>query len=144
MAFDLIDAAMPFAGRRLAYHPSGAVQEELFESEQSEFERRGVRVVSTDSIFAGITYSPLNLGIGFGKVRVIDGSSPQPVSITNIVIFKTLPNDLSHVAGVLSEEPQTPLSHVNLRAKQNNTPNAYLRAAATDPRIAKHVDSIVR
>jgi phosphoenolpyruvate synthase/pyruvate phosphate dikinase len=33
---------------------------------------------------------------------------------------------------------------VNLRAKQNNTPNAYLRAAATDPRIAKHVDSIVR
>ena len=144
MAFELVNAAMPFARHQLAYHPSGVVQEELFESQRSEFELRNVRVVSTDRIFTNITYSPLNLGTGFGKVRVFDGSSPQPVSITNIVVFKTLPNDLSHVAGVLSEEPQTPLSHVNLRAKQNDTPNAYLRAAATDPRIAPHVDSIVR
>jgi len=113
MAFELVNAAMPFARRQLAYHPSGVVQEELFESQRSEFELRNVRVVSTDRIFTNITYSPLNLGTGFGKVRVFDGSSPQPVSITNIVVFKTLPNDLSHVAGVLSEEPQTPLSHVN-------------------------------
>jgi hypothetical protein len=37
-----------------------------------------------------------------------------------------------------------PLSHVDLRAKQNNTPNAYLKDAANDPRIVSLVDSIVR
>ena len=144
LSFKLVDAAMPFAGERLAYHPSGAPQEELFAAEREEFERRGVHAVSTNQIFANITYSPLNLGVGFGNLRVIDGSSPRPPSITDVVIFKTLPNDLSHVAGVLSEEPQTPLSHVNLRAKQNDTPNAYLRDAAADPRIVPFEDRLVR
>ncbi len=144
MAFSLIHQAMPFANDRLAYHPSGANQEELYEAEREAFERHEVRVVLTDEIFSNITYSPLNLGVGFGKCRVIDGSSPQPPSITDVVIFKHLPNDLSHVAGVLSEEPQTPLSHINLKAKQNDTPNAFLRNAAIDPRIAPLIDKIVR
>ena len=75
---------------------------------------------------------------------MIDNSSPRPPSIRDVVIFKTLPNDLSHVAGVLSEEPQTPLSHVNLRAKQNDTPNAFLRDASNDPRLQPLLDQIVR
>lgn len=143
-AFSLINDKMSFARNQLAYHPSGAGQEERFEAERKEFERRGVRSVSTDQIFSNITYSPLNLGVGFGKCRVIDGSSPQPPSIRDVVIFKSLPNDLTHVGGVISEEPQTPLSHINLKAKQNDTPNAYLRDAATDPRVAPLIEKIVR
>lgn len=144
MAFGLVHAAMPFAGSKLAYHPSGAVQEELYEAERAAYEASGIQVVSTAQIFESVDYSPLNLGVGYGRLRVIDGSSPQPPSIRDVVIFKTLPNDLSHVAGVLSEEPQTPLSHVNLRAKQNDTPNAFLRGASDDPRLRPHIESIIR
>lgn len=143
-AYTLVSAAMPFAGTKLAYHPSGAVQEELYQAERAAYDASGIQVVTTETIFANIDYSPLNLGTGFGRLRVIDGSSPRPPAIKDVVIFKTLPNDLSHVAGVLSEEPQTPLSHVNLRAKQNDTPNAYLRNAASDPRLRGHIDQIIR
>lgn len=144
MAYRLIKAAMPFAEQTLAYHPSGAIQEELYEDEKAEYDAQSIPVVTTAKIFDSIDYSPLNLGVGFGRLRVIDNSSSRPPSIRDVVIFKTLPNDLSHVAGVLSEEPQTPLSHVNLRAKQNDTPNAFLRNASSDARLQPLLDQIVR
>lgn len=144
LAYELVSGAMPFAGSRLAYHPSGAIQEELYEAELQQYGDSGIRVVRTAEIFESVDYSPLNPGVGFGRLRVIDGAATPPPAIRDVVVFKTLPNDLSHVAGVLSEEPQTPLSHVNLRAKQNNTPNAYLRAASQDPRLRQHLGGIVR
>ena len=60
------------------------------------------------------------------------------------MLFTQLPNDLGHVAGAMSELPQTPLSHVNLKARQNDTPNAFIKGASTDPRIAPHMGQVVR
>ena len=59
-------------------------------------------------------------------------------------MFTTLPNDLGHVAGVISATPQTPLSHVNLKAKQNDTPNAYVRGATAHAKIAPLLGQVVR
>ena len=49
----------------------------------------------------------------------------------DIVLYETLPFELSRVAGIISTQPQTPLSHVNLRAKQDQIPNAFIRDAWT-------------
>ena len=68
--------------------------------------------------------------MGIGRLRLVDGKNRQALSPTDIAIFKNLPNDLVHIAGVISEGPQTPLSHVNLRAKQNGMPNAYVKNAS--------------
>lgn len=143
-SWSLISTGMPFAGGTVVHHPSGAAQEELFRTHRHEFAAAGVPVILSDQLFANMTFSSLNLGIGFGVLRVIDAADPRPPGLRDIAIFKTLPNDLPHVGGVLSEEPQTPLSHVNLRAKQNNTPNAYLRNATSDPRVVANLGKIVR
>jgi pyruvate, water dikinase len=143
LAFQSIRAAIPFATDILAYHPAGETQQSLYKIEKAEFERLGIRTVSTEELFGSITYSPLNLGEGYGRLRLMDPSDSQPPTVRDIVIFKQLPNDLTHVAGVLTEEPQTPLSHINLKAKQNNTPNAYLKEAANDPRVAPLLDKLV-
>ena len=47
----------------------------------------------------------------------------------DLVIYETLPNDLPRVAGIITTVPQTPLSHVNLRAVQDDIPNAFIRDA---------------
>ena len=47
----------------------------------------------------------------------------------DIVIYEALPNELPRVAGVISTVPQTPLTHVNLRAVQDRIPNAFIRDA---------------
>ena len=42
------------------------------------------------------------------------------------------------------ETPQTPLSHLNLKAKQNDTPNAFVKGASTDPCVVPLFGELVR
>ena len=52
-----------------------------------------------------------------------------------MVVYETLPNELPRVAGIVSAVPQTPLSHVNLRAVQDGVPNAFIHGALDEPAI---------
>ena len=61
----------------------------------------------------------------------------------DIVLYETLPNELSRVAGIISTQPQTPLSHVDLRAKQNKIPNAFIRDALDNAEISSLVGQYV-
>jgi pyruvate, water dikinase len=135
LAWRLVLAGMPWARSRLAYHPAGQVQQQIVAADPAALPAQGVRVIDTQALFSQVRYSPLNLGEGYGTLRVVDPADRRPPTVRDVVIFKAIPNDLAHVAGVLTEQPQTPLSHINLKAKQNDTPNAYLRDAASDPRV---------
>lgn len=135
LAWRLVLAGMPWAAPRLAYHPAGQVQQQIVAADPAALPAQGVRVIDTQTLFAGVRYSPLNLGEGYGTLRVFDPADRRPPTVRDVVIFKTIPNDLAHVAGVVTEQPQTPLSHINLKAKQNDTPNAYLEGASTDARV---------
>lgn len=137
--------AVPFAPEKLAYHPAGNTQEALFEREKAELEARGVRSISTADLFANVTYQSMNPGVGYGRLRLFDGTQDNtPPTVRDVVLFKDTPNDLTHVAGIITENPQTPLSHINLKAKQNNTPNAFLKNASEDPEILALVGKNVR
>lgn len=145
LAYRLIDAALPFARGHLAYHPAGATHERLYEEERAAYEAAGIRVVTTDTLFAGVTFTPMNLGVGYGTLRILGaGTASRPPTVRDVVIFEQTPNDLSHVAGIVTAAPQTPLSHINLKAKQNGTPNAYVRDASTRADFVALRDRIVR
>ncbi|MGH3916409.1 MAG: PEP/pyruvate-binding domain-containing protein [Pseudonocardiaceae bacterium] len=145
LAFQAIGEAMPFASAVLAYHPAGDTQEALYREDRAQFDQLGVRVVETSTLFGNVSYTPLNLGEGYGTLRPVDATQvgTRPATIRDVAIFATLPNDISHLAGIISETPQTPLSHINLKAKQNDTPNAYVRGASTNPRIMPFLDQLV-
>ncbi|MGH1543299.1 MAG: PEP/pyruvate-binding domain-containing protein [Arenicella sp.] len=143
VAYKAIKQAMPFAKQKIAYHPAGETHRDLYIAEKQQFEQQGIQHISTEQLFGNIAYSPLNLGEGYGRLRLVDAADAKPPSIGDVVIFKLLPNDLSHVAGVLTEQAQTPLSHINLKAKQNNTPNAYVKGASDDPRIKPLIGKLV-
>ena len=84
---------------------------------------------------AGLSaFDVLNAAVGYGLLRVL-GSDERP-TFRDVVILRHLPNELSAVAGVISLERQTPLSHVNLRAVQDGVPNAYVGNALEDPMVA--------
>lgn len=138
----LIDA-MPFAADRLAYHPSGDLQEHLFTREADIYAALNIRTVATAEIFEGTVYNPLNLGEAVGELRIISGSDRRPPGPSDIVIYDRLPNDLPLVAGVLTSTPQTSLSHVNLRARQNGIPNAFLQNAETGAPLEHYIGKTV-
>ena len=96
----------------------------------------------TWDVFGDTSYIALNPATGFGLLRE-RGADERPHP-REVAIFEALPNELPRVAGIISTVPQTPLSHVNLRAVQNGIPNAYIRDALTDPDIADLIGGYVR
>ena len=84
----------------------------------------------------------LNPGEGYGRLRVMEADErPNP---RDVVIYEALPNELPRVAGIISTVPQTPLSHVNLRAVQDGIPNAFIRSALDEPAIESLLGGYVR
>lgn len=145
IAYRAIEAALPFARGRLAYHPAGSMQEARYNDAAAALAAAGVRTILTAELFAGVTYTPMNLGVAFGTLRIVTAAGGnRPPTVRDIVILEQTPNDLSHVAGIITAVPQTPLSHINLKAKQNGTPNAYVAGAVTRPDIVALRDRIVR
>jgi hypothetical protein len=145
LAYDLITRSMPWIQTRLAYHAASETQRVLYRQEKAKFQeaqKNKLHVIRSEELFGQTSYTMLNPGVGFGRLMVFDGSTS--LSARDVVIFHTIPNDITHVAGIISEVPQTPLSHINLKAKQNDTPNAYIRDATALPQITELIGEYVR
>lgn len=119
-----------YDGDRLVYRPVSATQEEML----PDLEQR-IPVIRTEAVFEGQTYQPLNQQIGYGTLRFrhLVELGGEPLSPTDIVVLDRVPNDISLVSGIITEEFQTPLAHVNVLAKNRGTPNMALRGAFDDP-----------
>jgi rifampicin phosphotransferase len=75
-------------------------------------------------------YLPLNPGSAIGQLRIIDRVTPDTVIDRNqIVIFKEVPIQLTPLSGIITTEPASPLSHINMLAKSWAIPNAHIRNA---------------
>ena len=98
-------------------------------------------LVFDEDVYDQTTFMALNPGQGYGLLRSLDPDD-RPHS-RDVVIYEALPNDLPRVAGIISTVPQTPLSHVNLRALQDNVPNAFIADALENDDISNLVGSHV-
>ena len=142
--YDWVTRSLPGIAIPIAYHPASETQRTLYRTERALYEtarQGGLRVIDSEELSGQTSYSLLNPGVGFGRLILFDAATP--ITPRDIPIFHSLPNEITRTAGIITEVPQTPLSHINLKAKQNGTPNAYVRAATTDPRLVallgKHV-----
>ena len=133
LAHDLLVAKMPILKNRLGYCPLwGAI--DIYYHEKALYDAAEFPVYFEDDLYANIGYLPLNQAASFGRLRVLEiDERPSP---RDIVICKTLPNEMPRVAGVITGVRQTPLSHVNLRAIQDKVPNAFIANAWENKEIA--------
>ena len=145
-AYTVLAASMPLLSDNLAYNPSNGILSAL-RPDLPLYNESRVNLVFDHEILVslGINLSGflgLNPGEGYGFLRVMElDERPNP---RDVVIYEALPNDLPRVAGIISTVPQTPLSHVNLRAVQDGVPNAYIRDALDDDDIDDLIGSYVR
>ena len=138
--YTAVAASMPLLSDNLAFFVTpGALP--FLQSELPSYRASRINLVFNEDIAAGINFAALNPGEGYGLLRVL-GPDERPNS-RDIVLYEALPNNLPRVAGIISTVPQTPLSHVNLRAVQDAIPNAFIPGALDDSAIASLVDSYV-
>ena len=139
--YELLAASMPLLENNLSYYP-GPLGLLLYQRERSRYDASRVSVLFDADILPEVDFFALNPGVGFGLLRVMSlDERPHP---RDIVIYESLPNDLPRVAGIITTVPQTPLSHVNLRALQDHAPNAFIRDALEDATIDSLIDSYVQ
>ena len=103
------------------------------QSELTSYRASRINLVFDEDIYPETSFLALNTGEGYGLLRALDPDErPHP---RDIVLYEALPNELPRVAGIISTVPQTPLSHVNLRAVQDGIPNAFIRDARDFPTV---------
>ncbi len=139
-AYQRISAAL-FEGDRLLYRPVSADHEAML----SDIEAR-IPVVSTEEVFAGQTFQPLNQKVGYGTLRFrrVAELSGKPLSPTDIVVLDRVPIDIAMVSGIVTQDFQTPLAHINILSKNRGTPNMALRGAFDDPDLRGFDGQLVR
>ena len=140
LAHDLLVSKMPILKNRLGYCPLwGAIG--IYNREKALYDAAEFPVYFEDDLYANVGYLPLNQATSFGRLRVLEPDErPTP---RDIVICKTLPNEMPRVAGVITGVRQTPLSHVNLRAIQDKVPNAFIAEAWENKEIAPLIGKYV-
>ena len=100
-----------------------------------------IKLLFDEDINNETSFVALNPGEGYGLLRSLNPD--ERPSSRGVVIYGALPNELPRVAGIVSTVPQTPLSHVNLRALQDSLPNAFIREALDDEAIRDLIGSYV-
>ena len=140
-AYELLVASMPFLRNNLYSNPSRDALPRN-EEEQAVYDASRVPALLAEDLYGNSVFHAINGAVGYGLLRVF-GPRERP-TFRDVAILRVLPNDLPTVAGVISLVPQTPLSHVNLRAVQDGVPNAYIGNALQDPTISGLIGKYVR
>ena len=129
-SYEVLAASMPLLDDNLAYYPMPRRALPLYHRERALYDDSRINVVLREDILPDVPFLPLNVGEGYGFLRLMSlEERPDP---RDVAIYETIPNELSRVASLITTVPQTPLSHVNLRAVQDGVPNAFIRDALDD------------
>ncbi len=141
LAYELLAASMPVLDDNFAYYPMSGNALGLYQEEKTRYDASRIDVIFEEDVLPDVDFIPLNPGEGYGFLQLMElEDRPSPL---DVVIYETLPNELSRVAGIITTVPQTPLSHVNLRAVQDAVPNAFIRDALDNDDIVDLIDSYV-
>jgi hypothetical protein len=139
-AFDRVAASMT-GGEALLFRPVSNDQEKLIPALEGR-----IPIIRSDVLFAGQVFQPLNTGVAYGYLRFRAAAQlgGDPVLPVDLVVLDRVPADISVVAGIITAEFQTPLSHINILAKNRGTPNMGLRGAFDDPTLRSYEGTLVK
>jgi len=108
----------------VAFKPNSLRQDEASKS------LAGVERVLQSDIAKEQAYQALNVAKGLGRIHIIPKLDDHvEIGFNEILVLDEVPVQLPPVAGIITSQPSTPLSHINLLAKGWNIPNAYIKNA---------------
>ncbi len=126
--YDAVKSTLP-AQTDLVFHPLSKSQEAMISAAGAP----EIKFITNDQLFKNRPYWLFNEGVAYGYIKFvssqIDASNPVELDLTDIAVFENVPNDIGLVGGVITSEPQPPLSHVNVKSMNRGTVNMYLKNA---------------
>ncbi len=121
LAYDVINKTF-FAP--VAFKPNSLRQDEATNS------IAGMQRILQSDIAKEQEYQALNIAKGLGRIHIIPKLDDHvEIGSNEILVLDEVPVNLPPVAGIITSQPSTPLSHINLLAKGWGIPNAYIKNA---------------
>jgi hypothetical protein len=121
LTFDVINKSF---FEPVAFKPNSLRQEEVSRS------LAAVQRVLQSDIAKEQEYQALNVAKGLGRIHIIPKLDEHvEIGSNEILVLDEVPVHLPPVAGIITSQPSTPLSHINLLAKGWGIPNAYIKNA---------------
>lgn len=112
--------------KKLKWRPDSPVQEKLLP------QMKDIPTITNDKIYKAANYQSFNNGKATGVLRIVPPGTSYDTLVFDrdqIVILQESYPDITYVSGIIATIFSTPLSHVNLRAKAWNIPNAGIKDA---------------
>jgi hypothetical protein len=130
-----------FFGDSLYFHPVSTAQAEVAKNLSP-----GIRTITSEKIYEGIDYQPLNVATSIGRLVFVkaDALDTAYVGFRDIVVLDVVPNDISVTSGIITEAFQTPLAHINVLSQNRKTPNMALRGAWNNTQLRTLVGKWVK
>jgi Pyruvate phosphate dikinase, AMP/ATP-binding domain len=125
--FEALEATLPAdLAAQVRWAVRSPVQETLAAQMESQGLRYADRIIRFRELAAAGETEVYNDGLTAGRLLKLEaGDELGRLAPTDVLMIEQVPDELPPSAGLLSAEPQTPLAHVNLLAKNRRIPNAY-------------------
>lgn len=125
-----------FFGKNLYIYPATLEQQEAFIQLHTD-----VPLITTDELYAQLTYQGLVKKITYGYLRKIDIKDLKKTVLQahDILYTNGTPLDISTTAGIITTEFQTPLSHLCILSQNRKTPLMAYKNAWDD----KYMNSLI-
>ena len=121
LAYDVINKTF---FTTVAFKPNSLRQDEATAS------LAGMQRILQSDIAKEQAYQALNVAKGLGRIHIIAKLDDHvEIGSNEILVLDEVPVNLPPVAGIITSQPSTPLSHINLLAKGWGIPNAYIKNA---------------
>lgn len=92
-----------------------------------------IKFITQQQLIKEQPFLALNKGQAKGQIYIIETDQDLTnIKPTDIVVLRNTPISLPPVAAIISEQPSTVLSHINLLAKSLGIPNAYIKHAVSE------------
>lgn len=115
----------PYAEDLLVLVPDGATQTIQLRGLRDQLRERGVPVLMPEELRAGLGAEVYSEGESYGYLKIVPAGEPiEDYAPRDVLIASSAPNDISIVSGLITASPQSMHSHVSLRLREKNVPNA--------------------
>jgi pyruvate, water dikinase len=118
-----------FCGKDLYFHPTSLTMEA-----EARKLPASVKVLPAARLSEAYAYQPLNNATAIGKLvfATADRLRKGYSGLRDIVVLDSAPEGFPMVGGIITQEFQAPLSHLNVLSREHGIPNMGLRGALTD------------
>ena len=102
-------------------------------------------LITSDEIYSGQNYQCLNPQEAYGYLKKVEFDKIEEYSPGrhDIIVLNGIPVDVPVVAGIITTEFQTPLSHINVLSINRKTPNMALKDGWDNDQLNSLMDQLI-